>query len=179
MASASGIGSISCGNCADLAGVNRRLQRGDLFFGIRVRPARLQHGKRRSDSDFCRQQQWAARRPGAYEPSSIGTSLFDMGLAATPGATEPLLARPRCTTYGRCGRIYPVKRSLNGHAREISGYLGQRQTGRGTQQNTLGNAGGGRSAILKGFGCRPEHERSIRYKAGVRKPRKKEPAGRR
>ena len=32
---------------------------------------------------------------------------------------------------------------------------------------------------LKGFGCRPEHERSIRYKAGVRKPRKKEPAGRR
>jgi glycine betaine catabolism A len=32
---------------------------------------------------------------------------------------------------------------------------------------------------LKGFGCRPEHERSIRYKAGVRKPRKKEPAGKR
>jgi hypothetical protein len=36
-----------------------------------------------------------------------------------------------------------------------------------------------RSAFLKGFGCRPEHERSIRYKAGVRKPRKKEPAGKR
>ena len=36
-----------------------------------------------------------------------------------------------------------------------------------------------RTAFLKGFGCRPEHERSIRYKAGVRKPRKKEPAGRR
>src|SRR5262245_29453295 len=32
---------------------------------------------------------------------------------------------------------------------------------------------------LKGFGCRPEDERSIRYKAGVRKPRKKEPAGKR
>ena len=37
----------------------------------------------------------------------------------------------------------------------------------------------GRTAYLKGFGCRPEHERSIRYKAGVRKPRKKEPAGKR
>jgi hypothetical protein len=35
------------------------------------------------------------------------------------------------------------------------------------------------TAYLKGFGCRPEHERSIRYKAGVRKPRKKEPAGKR
>ena len=35
------------------------------------------------------------------------------------------------------------------------------------------------TANLKGFGCRPEHERSIRYKAGVRKPRKKEPAGKR
>jgi hypothetical protein len=35
------------------------------------------------------------------------------------------------------------------------------------------------TAFLKGFGCRPEHERSIRYKAGVRKPRKKEPAGKR
>src|SRR6516162_4031786 len=35
------------------------------------------------------------------------------------------------------------------------------------------------TASLKGFGCRPEHERSIRYKAGVRKPRKKEPAGKR
>src|SRR5215472_13453472 len=35
------------------------------------------------------------------------------------------------------------------------------------------------SGNLKGFGCRPEHERSIRYKAGVRKPRKKEPAGKR
>jgi hypothetical protein len=36
-----------------------------------------------------------------------------------------------------------------------------------------------RSPFLKGFGCRREHERSIRYKAGVRKPRKKEPAGKR
>ena len=35
------------------------------------------------------------------------------------------------------------------------------------------------SAFLKGFGCRPEHERSMRYKAGVRKPPRKEPAGRR
>jgi hypothetical protein len=34
------------------------------------------------------------------------------------------------------------------------------------------------TAIGKGFGCRPEHERSIRYKAGVRKPPKNEPAGR-
>jgi hypothetical protein len=32
---------------------------------------------------------------------------------------------------------------------------------------------------LKGFGCRPAHERSIRYKAGVRKPWKKEPVGKR
>jgi hypothetical protein len=31
----------------------------------------------------------------------------------------------------------------------------------------------------KGFGCRPEHERSIRYRAGVRKPPKNEPAGKR
>jgi hypothetical protein len=31
--------------------------------------------------------------------------------------------------------------------------------------------------IGKGFGCRPEHERSTRYKAGVRKPPMKEPAG--
>jgi hypothetical protein len=35
------------------------------------------------------------------------------------------------------------------------------------------------TASLKGFGCRPEHERSIRYTAGVRKSRKKEPAGKR
>jgi hypothetical protein len=35
------------------------------------------------------------------------------------------------------------------------------------------------TASVKGFGCRPEHERSIRYKAGVRKPPRKEPAGRR
>jgi hypothetical protein len=34
-----------------------------------------------------------------------------------------------------------------------------------------------KDGCLKGFGCRPEHERLIRYKAGVRKPRKKEPAG--
>jgi hypothetical protein len=33
------------------------------------------------------------------------------------------------------------------------------------------------SALVKGFGCRPEHERS--NKAGVRKPPRKEPAGRR
>ena len=32
---------------------------------------------------------------------------------------------------------------------------------------------------MKGFGCRPEHERSMRYKAGVRKPPRKEPTGRR
>ena len=32
---------------------------------------------------------------------------------------------------------------------------------------------------VKGFGCRPEHELSIRYEAGVRKPWKKEPAGKR
>jgi hypothetical protein len=31
----------------------------------------------------------------------------------------------------------------------------------------------------KGFGCRPEHERSTRHKAGVRKPPKNEPAGKR
>ena len=35
------------------------------------------------------------------------------------------------------------------------------------------------SEMVKGFGCRPEHERSMRYKAGVRKPPRKEPAGRR
>jgi hypothetical protein len=35
------------------------------------------------------------------------------------------------------------------------------------------------TAFLKGFGCRREHEHLIRYQAGVRKPRKKEPAGRR
>jgi hypothetical protein len=33
------------------------------------------------------------------------------------------------------------------------------------------------SGFGKGFGCRPEHEWSTRYKAGVRKPPKKEPAG--
>jgi hypothetical protein len=33
------------------------------------------------------------------------------------------------------------------------------------------------TAIVKGFGCRPEHERSTRCRAGVRKPPKNEPAG--
>ena len=45
--------------------------------------------------------------------------------------------------------------------------------------DTLLIAGGLAAAYLKGFGCRPEHELSIRYKAGVRKPWKKEPAGKR
>jgi hypothetical protein len=32
---------------------------------------------------------------------------------------------------------------------------------------------------VKGFGRRPEHERSIRYRDGIRKPPKNEPAGKR
>ena len=33
-----------------------------------------------------------------------------------------------------------------------------------------------RSAFVKGFGCRPELDRSTRYRTGVRKPPKNEPA---
>ena len=89
----------------------------------------------------------------------------------TPG--NPLGRRPHRDVWGPIRVTHLGPRSTWPHIK--AGHMTAIDQTRPSCKKSLRS--GGRPH--KGFGCRPEHERSTRYKAGVRKPPMNEPAGRR